>query len=105
MKIPKETKRYCKYCKKTTAHKITQVKGSNRGTLKKGSINRAQKRGLGRGAGNKGKYGSKPAISKFKRTGAKVSKKTNLKYTCQECKKASIQSKGKRAKKTEFKEK
>lgn len=105
MKIPKQTKRYCKYCKKTTLHKISAVKGHERGSLKHGSIQRARKRGLGRGVGNLGKWGSKPAISKFKRTGAKISKKTNLKFTCDVCKKSSIQSKGFRAKKIEIKEK
>ena len=37
MKLPKETKRYCKHCKKTTKHKISMVKGKDRGTLKKGN--------------------------------------------------------------------
>lgn len=105
MKIPKQTKRYCKHCKKTTEHKVALVKGKERGSLKHGSIKRAKKRGLGRGFGNLGKWGSKPAISKFKRTGAKISKKTNLKYTCIICSKSSLQSKGIRAKKVEFNEK
>lgn len=105
MKIPKEVKRYCKNCRKTTPHKISQVKGRERGSLKHGSIKRARKRGLGRGFGNLGKWGSKPAISKFKRTGAKVSKKTNLKFTCDVCKKSSLQSRGIRTKKVEITEK
>ena len=105
MKLPKQTKRYCKNCKKTTVHKIATVKGHERGSLKHGSIQRARKRGLGRGVGNLGKWGSKPAISKFKRTGAKISKKTNLKFTCEVCKKSSLQSKGFRAKKIEIKDK
>lgn len=78
---------------------ISEVKHKDRGTLKRGSISRAKKRGLGVGAGNKGKWGSKPAISKFKRTGAKLSKKTNLKYTCGECKKITVQKEGFRTKK------
>ncbi|MFH1209204.1 MAG: 50S ribosomal protein L44e [archaeon] len=102
MKIPKQTKRYCKHCKKHTDHKIAVVKGKERGALKKGSIQRARKRGLGSGYGNLGKWGSKPAISKWKRTGAKTSKKTNLKYTCSICKKTSIQNQGFRAKKQVF---
>lgn len=99
MKIPKSIKKYCKYCKQYTEQKVSQVKGKERGSLKHGSIARARKRGLGRGFGNKGKYGSKPAISKFKMTGAKTSKKTNLKYTCNVCKKSTIQNQGIRAKK------
>ncbi|MBL7148107.1 MAG: 50S ribosomal protein L44e [Nanoarchaeota archaeon] len=102
MKLPKQTKKYCKKCKHHTLHKIAVVKGKERGSLKKGSMKRAKKRGLGRGYGNKGKYGSKPAISKWKRTGAKTSKKTNLKYTCTVCKKTSLQKKGIRAKKVLF---
>ena len=99
MKIPKQLKRYCKHCNKTTSHKVAQVKGKDRGALKKGSIQRANKRGRGQGYGNKGKWGSKPAITKFKMTGAKTSKKTNLKFTCEICKKSSLQSHGIRTKK------
>lgn len=103
MNIPKQVKRYCKHCKTHTLHKIAIVKGKERSSLKKGSIQRARKRGRGQGYGNKGKWGSKPAISKWKRTGAKISKKTNLKYTCSECKKTSIQRQGIRTKKIEVK--
>ncbi len=99
MKLPKQIKRYCKKCKKHTLHKLSAVKGKERGSLKKGSIARAKKRGRGQGYGNKGKWGSKPAISQFKMTGAKTSKKTNLKFTCDICKKSSLQRKGIRMKK------
>ncbi len=102
MKLPKEMKRYCKKCKKTTIHKVSIVKGKERGSLKKGSIERAHKRGRGIGYGNLGKWGSKPALSKFKMTGAKTSKKTNLKYTCDTCKKSSLQRQGIRTKKVVF---
>lgn len=99
MKIPKNKKRYCPVCKSHTQQKITQLKsGVKRGTLKKGSIQRAQKRSVP-GTGNKNRWGSKPA--KPKRIGAKTSKKTNIKYTCSVCKKSTIQSKGIRAKKVE----
>ncbi|MBI2044832.1 50S ribosomal protein L44e [Candidatus Pacearchaeota archaeon] len=88
MKIPKTTKRYCPYCNKRTDQKIKLVSaGAKRGTLTRGSISRAKKRGLGRGIGNKGKWGSKPAVSKFKRK-SKTTKKTNIMYTCQVCKKS-----------------
>src|SRR3989344_498477 len=102
MKLPKETKKYCFKCKKHTNHKISIIKGKERGPLKRGSISRAQKRGRGVGYGNLGRWGSKPAISKFKMTGAKTSKKTNLKYTCDVCKKSSLQRYGIRAKKVVF---
>ena len=88
MKIPKTTNRYCPSCKKKTEQKIKIIgTGGLRGTLARGSISRAKKRGLGIGIGNKGKWGSKPAVTKFKRK-AKTNKKTNIMYTCQECKKS-----------------
>jgi len=97
MKIPKTTNRFCPYCKKKTSQKIKSVStGGKRGTLKRGGIARAKKRGLGIGIGNKGKWGSKPAVSKFKRK-TKTTKKTNIMYTCQACKKSKYQKKGQRA--------
>ena len=103
MKIKEKIMRYCPYCKKHTQHKVSQHKaGGKRGSLKKGSLLRAKRRGLAKGYGNLGKWGSKPAISKFKMTGAKTSKKTNLKFTCEICKKSSLQSHGIRMKKVVF---
>ena len=94
MKIPKITKRYCPYCKKKTEQKIKLVStGAQRCSLKRGSKQRAKLRGLGRGIGNKGKWGSKPAVSKFKRK-SKTTKKTNMMYTCKECNKYKYQKKG-----------
>lgn len=97
MKLPKKTKRYCPYCNKKTEQKIKLVgTGFKRGTLTRGSISRARSRGLGRGIGNKGKWGSKPPVTKFKRK-SKTTKKTNIMYTCAECGKSKYQKKGKRA--------
>jgi len=88
MKLPKETNRFCPYCNKKTKQKIKIIStGGKRGTLTRGSISRAKKRGLGRGIGNKGKWGSKPAVSKFKRK-TKTNKKSNIMYTCSVCKKS-----------------
>ncbi|MBU1252335.1 MAG: 50S ribosomal protein L44e [Nanoarchaeota archaeon] len=88
MKIPKTVNRLCPYCKKKTSQKIKVVgTGFQRGTLTRGSIARAKLRGRGNGIGNKGKWGSKPAVSKFKRK-SKTTKKTNLMYTCSVCKKS-----------------
>jgi len=93
MKIPKVTNRFCPYCKKKTEQKIKTVStGGKRGTLKRGSLARAKLRGSNSGIGSHGKY-SKPAVSKFKRK-AKTTKKTNLMYTCKECKKSKYQKKG-----------
>ncbi|MBI2666660.1 50S ribosomal protein L44e [Candidatus Woesearchaeota archaeon] len=101
MKIPKTLKRYCKFCKKHTEQKVAQNKKHNKSSLTRGSKYRARLRGRGRGVGNWGKY-SKPAITKWKRTGAKTSKKTDLRYTCAVCKKTTSQAQGIRAKKVEF---
>src|SRR3989338_10559823 len=101
MKIPKAKKRFCKYCKKHTEHKVAQTKKKTPSSLSRGSKYRVRKSGSARGIGNLGKY-SRPAITKFKRTGAKSTKKTDLRFTCSVCKKATSQAYGIRAKKVEF---
>jgi len=101
MKLPKTKKKLCKTCKKHTDHKVAQNKKRTARSLSLGSKYRARKRGVARGVGNLGRY-SKPAVTKFKRTGAKNTKKTDLRFTCAVCKKISCQSTGIRAKKVEF---
>lgn len=102
MKTPKKVNRFCRKCKTHTEHTVAQAKKKERGSLKRGSIKRARKRGLGRGYGNLGRYGSRPPISKFKMSGAKTSKKVDWRYKCKICGKSSVQKKGFRAKKVEF---
>ncbi|MEK6934273.1 MAG: 50S ribosomal protein L44e [Nanoarchaeota archaeon] len=102
MKRPKKIKRYCKFCRKHTEQEVSVAKKRERGSLKKGSLRRAKKRGLTRGYGNKGRWGSKPAISKFNRTGAKISKKPDLRFKCKTCNKTTTQAQGMRAKKVEI---
>ncbi|HLG24785.1 MAG TPA: 50S ribosomal protein L44e [Candidatus Nanoarchaeia archaeon] len=102
MKMPKIMKRYCPHCKKHTEHSVYQNKKKNPSSLTYGSKFRARKRGQARGRGNLGRY-SKPAISKFKMTGKKSTKKTDFRYECKTCKKVQVQRKGFRAKKIEFK--
>lgn len=94
-------KRYCKYCRKHTDMKVSQNKKKNASSLSKGSKVRARLRGSARGTGNLGRY-SKPAVTKFKRTGAKQTKKTDLRFTCNVCKKSMTQPEGIRAKRVEF---
>jgi len=101
MKVPKTIKRFCKFCKKHTSQKVAQSKKKNPSSLKKGSKYRARRRGQARGTGNLGRY-SKPAITKWKRTGVKNTKKTDLRYTCSVCHKSTSQAKGIRAKKVEL---
>ena len=99
MKLPKTTKRYCPYYKKVTEQKIKQVSaGTKRGAMKRGGITRAKLRWKGRGTGNKGKWGSKPAVSKFKMK-TKTTKKPQVLYTCSKCGKSKNQKKGKRVSK------
>ena len=102
MKIPKTRKRFCPYCKKHTEHKVMANKKKNPRSMTYGSKLRAKRRGSARGTGNMGRY-SKPAITKFKMTGKKTSKKTDLRYECSVCKKQHMQIKGYRARKVEFK--
>jgi len=104
MKIPKTKKRLCPYCKKHTEHKVynQKTRGLNAThTQTRGSKVRTKKRGRRTGVGNKGKL-SRKAIGSWKMTGAKTSKKTDLRYTCKECKKTHMQSVGKRSKKLEL---
>tara|TARA_Y100000310_G_scaffold248091_1_gene253904 strand:- start:77 stop:385 length:309 start_codon:yes stop_codon:yes gene_type:complete len=102
MKLPKTSKRFCPYCRKHTEHRVMMNKRKNPRSMTYGSKLRARRRGLARGLGNMGRY-SKPAITKFKMTGKKSSKKTDLRYECSICKKQHMQKKGFRAKRLEFK--
>ena len=102
MKIKKLVRKYCKYCKTNTEQEASIAKKRDRGSLKRGSLQRGLKRGRGRGAGNLGRWGSKPPISKFKRTGAKSSKKTDIRYKCKVCNKMTVQRHSVRAKKVEL---
>jgi large subunit ribosomal protein L44e len=101
MKLPKTVKRYCPYCKKHTEHKVTQNKKRAASSLTYGSKYRARRRGAARGMGSLGRF-SRPPVNKFKRTGSKTAKKTDLRYECTVCKKTHMQSRGIRAKKVEF---
>ncbi|MFH1638301.1 MAG: 50S ribosomal protein L44e [Candidatus Woesearchaeota archaeon] len=90
MKVPKKVRKYCPKCKKHTemAVSISKQMGKNAvHTMTKGSRQRMRLRGEDRGFGNKGKT-SKGAMNKWKRYGAKKSKKLNLTLRCKECKKA-----------------
>lgn len=104
MKIPKTVKRMCKHCKTHTEQKVQNQswRGLNKNkTQSRGSQTRVKKRGLRRGFGNLGRF-SRRAIKKWKMTGAKNTKKTDLRYTCSKCKKISVQKSGIRSKRLEF---
>lgn len=103
MKVPKEKRRYCPHCKKHAVHKVAAAKKKGQRSLVQGSKYRARRRGKGRGYGNLGKYGSRPAITKWKSTGKKSSKRTDLRYKCKDCNKTHPQRYGIRTKRLEFK--
>ena len=85
MKVPKRLKRYCRSCNTHTEQDVAQSKKKKPSSLTYGSKARARLRGRARGTGNLGRY-SKPAISKFKMTGHKQTKKTDFRYHCTTCK-------------------
>lgn len=104
MKKPKVVKRHCPNCNKHTEQKVAEAKSRGRSTahpLSRFGTRRLKDRGAKGGAGNQGKF-SKPPIKKWKMTGKKLSKKIDLRYTCQECKKTFVQKSGKRTKKFEL---
>ena len=102
MKLPKTKRRYCPKCRKHTDVKVYASKKRTAGSAKPLGRWAKPRTGFGKGFGNKGKYGSKPAISKFKMTGKKTSKKVDLRFECKECKKSHIQKQGQRMKRVEF---
>ncbi len=86
MKLPKKTIRFCPFCKERTEQKIDLVStGHKRGTLKRGSLERAKKRGI-MGMGNHGKR-SRKAIKSWKRKTKTTTRKVLI-YTCTQCKKS-----------------
>jgi ribosomal protein L44E len=102
MIVPKKLNKFCPHCKtqKEMAISISKQQGKNKvHPLSRGSKRRIRLRGGFRGAGNKGSF-SRGAITKWKRYGAKKSKKVNLKMQCKECGKSQILI-GNRAKKVE----
>lgn len=102
MKKPKTIRRHCPFCNKHAEHKVSQAKRRSKGAthpLSRGSKKRTTLRGFWKGFGNMGKYSKPP---KPKMVGKKLSKKTDFRYTCKNCNKTHMQSKGIRAKKVEL---
>ena len=103
MKVPKNVKRYCPYCKTHNDHKVSEARKKTVGTAHPqsyGSKIRARKRGRMH-SGNKGRY-SKPPISRWRMAGRKQTKKTDFRYECMKCKKSHVQKWGFRSKRIEF---
>ena len=99
MKIPKEKRTFCPYCKKHTIHTIKILKASR----KRGSLKAGQRRFERKMKGYRGF--PKPTMSKKEggykgRYGSKVTKRVHILLTCKECGK-SHNLEGWRAKKVE----
>ena len=95
-------RKFCPKCNTYTEMTValSKSKGKNKThPLTRGSRSRMRRRGLDRGYGNKGSV-SRGAISSWKMTGAKSSKKLNLTLKCKTCGKSQIVS-GSRAKRVE----
>ena len=86
MKLPKETKRYCPYCRKHTIHKIDTAKQRARSAthpLSRGSRAREKLRGVIGGFGNLGRR-SRKGPKDWKRK-SKVTKRITVTYVCKTC--------------------
>jgi len=86
MKLPKETNRFCPYCRKHTVQTIATAKQKSRSAtypLSRGSPTRNWLRGLTSGYGNLGKRSKKGA--KDWKMKAKVTKRITILYKCKIC--------------------
>ncbi len=106
MKLPKQTNRYCPYCRKHTTQSVGTAKQRARSAthpLSRGSMSRTKARGVRAGTGNLGRY-SKPAVKSWKRK-TKITKRITVSYTCSECKKTKMIKKAIRSGRIEIGEK
>lgn len=98
MKIPREIKRYCPFCRKHQIHVVKQVKtaGRRKSALKFGE--RRRRPNIDRGYGGS----PYPKTEHGVKYGAKVTKKVMVKYTCKVCNKSHQNAKPVRLKKFEI---
>lgn len=89
MKIPKEIKAYCPYCKKHTLHQVLIVKKKKASELTQGQ-RRFRRKLTG--------YGSFP---RPKPDNEKATKRKDIRLKCKECKKQHVKRRSYRAKKFE----
>ncbi|MFT7615833.1 MAG: ribosomal protein L44E [Candidatus Woesearchaeota archaeon] len=102
MKLPKLIRRYNPVLRKHTEMKIIIAKKRTPGSSNPMGKFSKTRTDFGKGTGNLGRYGSRPPISKFKMTGKKRSKKTDIRFECQETKKQFVKRNTFRAKKVEL---
>jgi len=89
MKLPKQVKRYCPYCKKHTVQLVTTQKQKARSSahpLSRWSQTRVKKRNYRMGYGNLGRFSEPPVKNRKRKT--KITKRITIMYTCSECKKS-----------------
>ena len=91
MKMPKQQRKYCPVCRKHTIHTVEEAKRHQRRTLAKG-----QRRFLRKMKG----YGSFPKENPKGRE--KPTRKLDLRFACNVCKKKHSIGRGFRVKKIEF---
>lgn len=86
MKLPKETNRYCPYCKKHTTQVVATQKQKSRSTahpLSRWGSSRVKSRSYRSGYGNMGRF-SKPAVKNWKRK-TKITKRIPITFKCKVC--------------------
>jgi len=86
MKIPKEVKRHCPYCKKHTTQTVSTAKQRSRSSvhpLSRWSPSRTKSRGIRAGYGNLGRF-SKKAI-KDRKMKTKTTRRITVMYKCKVC--------------------
>mgnify|MGYP001593685118 FL=1 len=86
MKLPKETRRYCPYCRKHTEQVIAIAKQKTRGAthpMSRWGASRVKLRNYKSGFGNLGRF-SKPAVKNWKRK-TKVTRRMTIMYKCKQC--------------------
>ena len=86
MKLPKQTKRYCKKCNKHTLHSLEGARQRGRSSarpLSRWSASRTRKRSSRAGYGNLGRF-SKPPVKSWNRK-VKTTKRIGILYKCSVC--------------------
>jgi len=86
MKLPKETRRYCPYCKKHTSQTIATAKQKARSSahpLSRWGPSRTKSRSYRSGYGNLGRFSKKGVKDRKMKT--KVTKRIGILFKCKEC--------------------
>ena len=106
MKLPKEKRRYCPYCRKHTQQLVATAKQKSRSAshpLSRGSATREKLRGVRAGFGNMGKRSKKGAKDWNRKS--KITKRITIVYKCKVCNKMKGIKKAIRASRIEIGEK